>query len=372
MKKLFTFLGAVLVMAGSALRAQEVYSSAPLQTSVSAEDTTLEDGEDWIPSISLDSRFSYDRVVSGKSAGFGGDGLYLNIDGKISKHFSYSLCQKLFSQHGEDDSVFDNTDWLTLTYDVGQFSFTAGKDALTLGSYEYDAYDIDSYFDMNSMFYNSFSSYQWGVKAMWTNRSETTSIAFQVTNSPFVYTPKQENMYSYNLGWYGSWDSYESIWTVNLMEYAPGAFVKVLAVGNMFYWGDFSLGLDCISRGINFGIEDEVTVNLMPSYEFEKVRLFGKVGWEKSSDDLPYDFWGEYLALEDKVAANEECITTLPAFLVGDKDYWFYGLGVEYYPIDSVRLHAIWASNNYTSRHTFNIGLTWKFDVVKAIRRICR
>ncbi|MBQ2018256.1 MAG: hypothetical protein II209_02250, partial [Alistipes sp.] len=219
-------------MAGSALRAQEVYSSAPLQTSASCENATLEDGEDWIPEISLDSRFSYDRVIGGDLAGFGGDGFYLNIDGKISKHFSYSLCQKLFSQHGEDDSVFDNTDWLTLSYDIGQFTFTAGKDVLMVGSFEYDAYDIDSYFDMNSMFYNSFSCYQWGAKAMWTNRNETTSLAFQITNSPFSYAPKEENIYSYNLGWYGYWDSYESIWTCNFMEYAPGQFAKMIALGN--------------------------------------------------------------------------------------------------------------------------------------------
>ena len=111
MKKLFTFLGVILVMAGSATRAQEVNSSAPLQGSVSTADATLEDGEDWIPSISLDSRYSYDRVVGGDAAGFGGDGFYLYIDGKISKHFSYSLCQRFFSANGEDDSVFDNTDW---------------------------------------------------------------------------------------------------------------------------------------------------------------------------------------------------------------------------------------------------------------------
>ncbi|MBQ5851148.1 MAG: hypothetical protein IIW54_10125, partial [Lachnospiraceae bacterium] len=132
----------------------------------------------------------------------------LSLDGKISKNFSYSLCHNLFSQRGEDDSVFDNTNWLTLSYDLGNFSFSAGKDALVVGSYEYDAYDIDSYYDMNSLFYNSFSSYQWGVKAMWTNKSETTSIAFQVANSPFVYAPKMENLYSYNIGWYESWDWY--------------------------------------------------------------------------------------------------------------------------------------------------------------------
>ena len=376
MKKLFTFWGAIMIMAVSAIQAQEVYSSAPLQGSVSESDTTMEDGEDWIPSISLDSRFSYNRVVSGGPAGFGGDGLYLNVDGKISKHFSYSLCQKFFSAYGEDDSVFDNTDWLTISYDVGGFSFSAGKDVLMLGSYEYDAYDIDSYFDMNSMFYNSFSSYQWGVKAMWTNPSETTSLAFQVTTSPFSYAPREEDMFSFNLGWYGAWDCYESIWTANIMEYAPGEYMKVLAVGNMFYIGNLSLGLDCIMRGADFSSvgKDEITVNFMPSYEFgDKVRLFGKLGWEKSAADLPYDFWGEYLTVEDMQAANEECVSTLPAFIIPGQDYWFYGAGIEYFPVKNsrdVRLHAMWASNNYTSQHTINVGVTWKFDVTKSIKRL--
>ena len=370
MKKLFTFLGVMIIMAGSALSAQEVYSSAPLQTSASEMDATLEDGEDWIPEISLDSRFSYDRVIGGDLAGFGGDGFYLNIDGKISKHFSYSLCQKLFSQHGEDGSVFDNTDWLTLSYDIGQFTFTAGKDVLMVGSFEYDAYDIDSYFDMNSMFYNSFSCYQWGAKAMWTNRNETTSLAFQITNSPFSYAPKEENIYSYNLGWYGYWDNYESIWSVNFMEYAPGQFAKMIAWGNTFHIGDLSLGVDCIMHSDDFSIANNTTINFMPSYEFEKVRLFGKLGWEQCTGELPYDLWGEYLSPEDMIAANDETLTTLPAFLIPGNDYWYYGAGVEYFPVESVRLHAVWASNNYTKRHTINVGATWRFDITNAIRRI--
>ena len=377
MKKLFTFLGAILVMAGSALRAQEVYSSAPLQTSASCEDATLEDGEDWIPEISLDSRFSYDRVIGGDLAGFGGDGFYLNIDGKISKHFSYSLCQKLFSQHGEDDSVFDNTDWLTLSYDIGQFTFTAGKDVLMVGSFEYDAYDIDSYFDMNSMFYNSFACYQWGVKTMWTNPSETSSFAFQVTNSPFAFAPREENMHAYNLGWYGAWDSYESIWTFNMLEYAPGSFVKMLALGNMFYIGDFSLMVDYIMRGDKVkNMFDDVTLNIMPSVNLgESVRLFAKFGWERMGSELPYDIWGEYLSVEDQMAANEENTAVLPAYIVPGEDYIFYGAGVEYFPLKenkSIRLHAAWTSNNYTKRHALNIGLTWKFDLVNAVEHITR
>jgi hypothetical protein len=378
MKKLFTFLGAIVMMAGSASWAQEVDSSALPQRSVSEVDTTTEDGEEWIPSISLDSRFGYNHTIGGDAAGIGGDGLYLNIDGKISKHFSYSLCQKFFAAIGEDQSVFENTDWMTLSYNVGGFTLSAGKDVLMLGSFEYDAYDIDSYFDMNSMFYNSFSSYQWGAKAMWTNKSESTSFAFQVTTSPFAYAPREENLYSYNLGWYGAWDCYESIWSVNLMEYTPGKFTKVVALGNMFYVGDLSLGLDCIVRGAKFSSlgKDEVTLSFMPSYEIGgKVRLFGKAGWERSSADLPYDLWGEYLSSDDMMAANDECMSTLPAFLPANQCYWFYGAGVEYFPIkDSrdVRLHAIWASNSYTARHTINVGVTWKFDVTRAIQRIIK
>ena len=374
MKRLFTFLGTIAFMVGSAI-AQEVNSSVPLSEPSFGEDGNAQQVVDFTPQISIDSRFGYDRVVPGGPAGFGGDGVYLNIDGKIAKNFSYSLCQRFFSAHGEDDSVFDNTDWLTLSYDVGQFSFTAGKDIVMLGSYEYDAYDIDSYFDMNSMFYNSFGCYQWGAKVAWAP-SDNGSLAFQVTNSPFSVYPKEDNLYAYNLAWSDDYDFYTSIWSVNMFEYMPGKFVKCLALGNMFYIGNLSLGLDCITLDTNLKDRknDQFVINFMPSYEFgNRFRLFGKLGWECVGEDVPYDFWGEYLSADEMILANEENIYTLPAFLVAGKDYWFYGAGLEYFPLkenDSVRLHAVWASNNYTNRHSINIGLTWKFDVVGAIKHI--
>jgi hypothetical protein len=374
MKRLFTFLGTMVFVVGSAI-AQEVNSSVPLSEPSFGEDGNAQQVVDYTPLISIDSRFGYDRVVSGGPAGFGGDGLYLNIDGKISKNLSYSLCQRFFSSQGDDDSAFDNTDWLTLSYEVGSFSFTAGKDVVMVGSFEYDAYDIDSYFDMNSMFYNTFGCYQWGVKAAWTP-SEERSIALQVTNSPFSFYPREDNLYAYNLAWSDGWDCYSSLWSVNMFEYEHGKFVKCIALGNMFYIGNLSLGLDCIALDANLKdrVDDQLTINFMPSYEFgNKFRLFGKLGWERVGEDLPYDFTGEYLSAEDMALANEENIYTLPAFLVAGQDYWFYGAGLEYFPIkdnDSVRLHAVWASNNFTNRHSINIGLTWKFDVVGAIKHV--
>lgn len=373
MKRLFCFLVATFAVAGSAVHAQEVDSTVPMQT-LTSEDVTIEESVDYVPAISLDARFGYDGIVSGKSAGFGGDGLFLNIDGKISKHFSYSLCQRLFESAGEDSSVFDATDILTLSYEVGNWAFTAGKDYVILGNWEYDAYDLDAYFDMNTMFYNSFDGRRWGVTAAWTNKSETSTFLFQVANSPYSEEPKVSSLYSYALGWQGAWERYESYWTFNMWEYSHGCFVKNIALGNIFYFGDFSLTADFMMRAVDMDeLTDNLSLTLQPAYDIcDKVRLFGKFGWEKDSGNM-FDLTGN--SFDDLRQENEECTTVMPAYILPDKDYLFYGAGVEYYPIKNnknVRLHAVWSSNNYTDRHGINIGLTWKFDVVNAISRLVK
>lgn len=373
MKKLFTFSGAMLIMAGFSVQAQNSVCDVSAREFSSGEDVV-----NYVPSISLDSRFGYGYQFSGKSAGFGGDGLFLNVDGRISKHFTYSLCQRMFASNGDDDSVFGSTDWLTLGYEVGNFSFSAGKDALAVGSFEYDAYDLDSYFDMSSMFYNNIECWQWGLTAMWTNDSETSSFAFQAANSPFAFSPSSDNLYAYSLAWYGAWERYESIWSLNMFEYDGGRFVKCLALGNMFHFGDFSLGVDYMMRADRLKdiFNRDLTLTVAPAWEFgDRFRLFGRFGFEKSADDLPYDFTGEYLTAEERYAANDGCETLLPAFVTADKNYIFYGMGLEFFPLKtnkSIRLHAAWASNNYTGRHAINVGLTWKFDVVNAVRSIMR
>lgn len=369
MKRLFCFVVVACMAAGSAVFAQEVDSTVGLQTLTSDKGVTNEENADWVPSISLDSRFGYERITSGKSAGFGGDGLFLNIDGKISKHFSYSLCHRLFESNGEDSSVFDATDVLTLSYHVGGFTFSGGKDFLMLGSWEYDAYEWDSYFDMNTMFYNSFEGRQWGVTASWTNKSETSTFLLQVANSPFSESPKESNIYAYGLGWQGAWDWYESYWTVNMWEYTSGKFVKNIALGNIFYIGDLSITADLMMRGLKIRhFTDDMSVTVMPAYEFgDRFRLFGKFGWEKWSFDSTM-FDEEYDG-----ADFGESGAVMPDFLIPGDEYIFYGAGVEYFPIKNskaVRLHAAWSSNNYTKRHAINVGLTWKFDVVDAFSRI--
>ena len=148
MKSLLTFLGTIFIMAGSAVWAQEVNSNATLLGSSSGEDVANENVVDYVPEISLDARYGYKHQSSGKMGAFSGDNFLLNVDGKIGKHFSYSFNHSLKSSIDEGSTFFDATNWLTLSYELGNFTFTAGKDALMVGSFEYDAYELDCYYDM--------------------------------------------------------------------------------------------------------------------------------------------------------------------------------------------------------------------------------
>ncbi len=333
---------------GSAVRAQEVDSTAPLQKS-SWGDAKTEEVVDYIPDVSLDTRFGYDQNFADKRGRFKGDGLYLNIDGYISPHLSYSLQQRIASTYYEDNTGFNGTNWLTLTYEVGQFEFTAGKNTVLAGGFENDAEDMDSYYDMNSMFYNTLDSWQWGVMATW-YPVENHSLTFQAINSPFH--AGRFDLFGFDLAWRMESDIYESFWTVNAWEYQYGKYMANISLGNAFHIGDFSVILDYQTRagGRKSLVTDDFAVTLQPSYEFgDWGRAFAKFGYEKVDDNVPYE-----LAYEDGI------------------EYIFYGAGFEFYPLGEnrdIRLHAAWSGNKFGD-NWLNIGLKWRFDLTSAMKNL--
>ncbi len=350
MRRFFVFLGVVLSTIGSAVSAQEVDSIAPLQKS-SWGDAKKSEIIDYIPDVSLDMRFGCDRNFADKRGRFKGDGLYLNIDGYITPHLSYSLQQRIASTYYEDNSGFNGTNWLTLTYEVGSFEFTAGKNGVLAGGFENDAEDLDSYYDMNSMFYNMLESWQWGVSVAW-YPADNHSLTLQTITSPIQY--ENSNLFGYDLAWRMESDFYESFWTANLWEYEPGRYIKNLSLGNAFYIGDFSLTVDYQTRAANLKrmFADDFALTALPAYEFgEWGRLFAKFGWEKVAEGLPYEF-----AYEDGI------------------EYVFYGAGFEFFPLKenkNLRLHVAWSANNQGENYA-NIGLRWRMDLTSAAKYLFR
>ena len=332
MRKLFVFLGVVFMTIGSAVSAQG------------------------LPDVSLDARFGYSHDFGERTGRFGGDGLFLNIDGKISPHFSYSMNHRIANSEGDDNLGFGNTNWLTLDYEHDYFSITAGKQDLKVGNFEYDAYDLDCYWEMNSLFWNNVSPWQWGICAgIYPTDGQT--LMLQATNSPFSNLDIT-NLFAYALAWQGEWDFYQSYWSANLWEYQKGSFVKSLNFGNRFYLDGFTIELDYSTRCKDLGkiFTEDFTLALTPSYEWEWGRAFAKVGWDKATENT-------YIGIHDDL--EEELFTG---------DNVFYGIGAEFFPLKSnkdIRIHAIWASNTQlTACNYINIGLTWKLNLTEAGKRL--
>ncbi len=347
MKRFFVFLGVVFTTIGSAVSAQEVSSIAPLQKS-SWGDAKTSETIDYVPDISLDTRLGYNQYFPDGRGRFNGDGLYLNIDGYINSNFSYSLQQRIASSYYANNAGFLGTNWLTLTYEVGDFAFTAGRDGLLVGSFEYDTDDLDTYYDMNSMFYNTLECWQWGVSAEW-YPAEAHSVILQAANSPFI--SPDSNMFAYAVGWRMESGIYESYWTANLWEYSPGEYMKSLNLGNRFHFGNFTVDLEYMTRatGLDGLFSDDLTLIAALSYEWNRGRAFAKFGRESSDADLPYE-----LSYENGL------------------EYMFYGAGVEFFPIKDykdLRLHAAWAANNI-GENSLNIGLKWRIDITSAVKHL--
>ena len=117
----------------------------------------------------------------------------------------------------------------------------------------------------------------------------------------------------------------------------PKEFVKAVNLGNRFHFGNFSANLDLMGRFSEMEAPfSGFTVAFAPSYEISDWgRIFAKGVWE--DDNL------------------------------------IYGAGFEYFPLKEnkdIRLHAAWAYNEYMYGNTLNIGLTWKMNMTRGIKRI--
>ena len=344
MKRFFVFLGVVLATIGSAVQAQEVDSMAQLQKSSWGDAKTMKVNE-YIPDVSIHARMGYEHDFLEQVGRFDGSGLYLGIDGKISPHFSYSFYHCLATEPGGD--FLSNTNWLTVSYENDFMSLKAGKDGVLAGSFEYDAYDVDSYYFMNSSFWNSFDCWQWGASAAF-YPDDDHELIIQACNSPLSFG--EPNLFAYALGWRGEMEFFESYWTANLWQYDAGSYLKSLNLGNRFSFDDFSVDLEYMTRAADLKnmFKTDFTLMVAPSYEFADWGCIrGKFGWEKCGEDAFFEYGY-------------------------DGSYMFYGLAAEFFPIEdneNLRIHASWG-HGCNRPHILNIGVTWKFSLTQAVKNI--
>ena len=141
--------------------------------------------------------------------------------------------------------LFRSTDWVYLQWNTGDFTFAGGKQVVAIGGWEYDRAPIDLY--SCSVFWNNIPCYQIGGSAAYNFNSRRDKLMFQFCESPF-FTRENRNLYAYNLYWSGSHGIFSPLWSVNLLEYAPGRFINYIALGNKFSYDRWALELDYLNR----------------------------------------------------------------------------------------------------------------------------
>jgi len=308
---------------------------------------------------------------------FGNTSLYTLVEGTFLENFSYSVANHWVSIYGYEkvgddlaglyvNSLYSDAnnwlDWANLTYtlsteNAGSFDFTAGKNYMFLGSYENDAYDFDSHFGLNSLFWNNAVVYQWGGSIGYTTPSEMTTVYLQANTSPFGGMMFKDKQYgAYSLCGYGEYGFWSPIWSTNFIQRDEKDFINIIALGNQFHFGDFTLGLDWMNRaavGQKKFFGQEQSINGLVSYNFgDKVDLTAKAGAEFSRGgsnlmDFFYDFM-----------PNDH--------YTGNTNYIWGGLGVNYYPLkdsQDLRIHAVISANNWANEMSVNVGVTYNFSV---------
>lgn len=264
-----------------------------------------------------------------KDISWGNSSLYTLFEGNLNEHFSYSVCNHWLGDDPEwlykNTLHSDNTnwvDWVNLTYAIGNFSITAGKDMVTMGGIEYDDYDFDVYTDLCSGLWQNYSCYQWGAKAALEVPGLNSTFAFQFSTSPFGEHPFDSKRFNYSLSWNGEYGPFRTIWSFTAVEDENRSLIPLACLGQSLELGSWTLGLDVFSQVGNeeYILSDGWTV--LPSLRFD-----------------PGDHWSIF------AKGGIETVTD------SDKkvdDNWFAGMAAEWFPLSerNWRVHAACSYNH--------------------------
>ena len=310
--------------------------------------------------LNLDTRadFTYENFLNNDSTAHGFQGKYLRfkLDGNITDRFSYHLRQRINTPNiGFANTFFQGTDWAYLNWYLNdRFYLSAGKQVVAIGGWEYDSDPIDIYYGTD--FWNHVCCYEMGLSLNYQDRSGKNLFLIQMTNSPFI-TASMQRIYSYNLMWYGNLDIFKTAYSVNMIEYRPGAFINYISLGNKIKTGILEMYIDVQNRA-SFEQErffgQDFTALIGAGVDIgEKWIVFVKAG---------YDF------------NNAQAHTTPDPFdqyVTPGRKVDFESVGFEYYPMVSrnLRVHFCGSHTNVDGENNYqaNLGLTWKVDLLHSV-----
>ena len=279
-----------------------------------------------------------------------GEYLNLHLLGHVSENVTYRIRQRLNKKVFDERNMFNATDFMCVTWQATpRWSLTAGKQAVLIGGYEYDAPPIDVYF--YSQFCNNlYQAYSFGITGAY-EFSPSQRFVAQVCNSPLSLG--YMSVYAWNLAWGGQFAPWwKTLWSVNMVEDAESHYIHYTALGNHFIFRDAIFDIDLMNRtGLtqkHFFLGDFSVISKL-IWSVGDWNLCAKAGYERNlaenvdADGRPFD-----------------------AVIAPGTEYLYAGGGLEWFPLgrDHLRLHAVFYRDNAVRRTNIDIGVTWRADII--------
>ena len=336
----------------------------PILILFTGQTMSAQDGE--LVRLRLETRLDYmQEYISGTkindNSGFKGKFLNIRLDGNLTDKLSYSYRQRL-NKPNSNATFFDATDFIHLTYTTGNWSISGGKQVVAIGGYEYDRPPIDIY--ICSEYWHNIACYQIGASLAYTSKNKNDKFVLQFCESPFrknAMNTANEEMFAYNLIWYGNHDIFSSMYSVNMIEYLPGKFINYLVAGSRFDVGQFALELDLMNRAVSldgfFGKDFSVMAELS-WHPTDQLNIFAKMTYDRNMSGKIGDF-----GVVDGTSLSR------------------VGAGLEYYPIKNMRNLRLHIAGCYTYGQTSGTtalqpgqtivdgGVTWMMNLLNIKRK---
>lgn len=280
-------------------------------------------------------------------------GEYLNfhLTGHINDNLDYRIRQRLNKKVFDEKNMFNATDMMYLNWRANKrWSFLFGKYAVLIGGYEYDAAPIDVYY-YSKFCNNLYQGFTFGASATY-HFADNQAFVAQICNSPLSLG--EMTSYAYNLAWNGEFlPWWKTIWTLNIVEDDKRNPINYISLGNHFIIGDAILDIDVMNRGW-FG---------QRNFLFGDMTLISKFIWSVGDWNICAKAGYEWNDASNVDSSGQ----AFDAVIAPGTEYVYAGCGLEWFPLgrDNIRLHAVYYSDSDNHRNNFELGLTWRVDVIR-------
>ena len=148
------------------------------------------------------------------------------------------------------NDVSNWTQFMLVSLNFGGWTFNLGKDACTLGGFEFDSWDWENHIALTSLHWQSACCYQWGGSVVYSTPSEQSEFTLQAVSNDCNGMIWDQGLGTYSFKYYGSYGPIELSHSIGFSQTSHSSSPEGMG------------GIGIIGLGVRGNISDNLSVSL--------------------------------------------------------------------------------------------------------------